>query len=80
MEKLLQILTTYVIIIEIILLVKCNLEKKGGRMLLSKKYYSIEMHAKRTGEFLFKSRNMTGEIIWTRKKKELLGQGKRIFV
>lgn len=49
-------------------------------MLLSKKYYSIEMHAKRTGEFLFKSRNMTGEIIWTRKKKELLGQGKRIFV
>lgn len=71
--------TTSTIIIEFILLVKCNLEKKGGRTLLSGEY-SVEIHAKRTGTFLFKSRNMTGEITWIRKKKKLLEPIKMIFV
>lgn len=42
--------------------------------------YSVEIHAKRTGTFLFKSRNMTGEIICIRKKKEPLEPIKMIFV
>ena len=54
-------------------------EKKGGRTLLSEEY-SVEIHAKRTGTFLFKSRNMTGEIICIRKKKEPLEPIKMIFV
>ena len=53
--------------------------KKGGRTLLSGEY-SVEIHAKRTGTFLFKSQNMTGEITWIRKKKELLEPIKMIFV
>lgn len=48
-------------------------------MLLSGEY-SVEVHETRVKKFLFKSRNMTGEIICIRKKKEPLEPIKMIFV
>lgn len=61
------------------MLVKCNLEKKGGRMLLSGEY-SVEVHEKRVKKFLFKLQNMTGEMIWIIREKEPLEPLKMRFV
>ena len=61
------------------MLVKCNLEKKGGRMLLSGEY-SVEVHETRVKKFLFKLQNMTGEMIWIIREKEHLEPLKMRFV
>lgn len=61
------------------MLVKCNLEKKGGRMLLSGEY-SVEVHETRVKKFLFKLQNMTGEMIWIIREKEPLEPLKMRFV